>query len=101
MPQRLAGPRHSHRERQQRKQYAARGVVILDKRLVDANPRVVVGVAGLGDAHYGMQQQRGVEPVHCALGELFVGAVQRVAGLERHHIGGGAAFQRLAGLRGR
>ena len=57
------------------------------QRLVAPHPRVVVDVARLGHPDDGVNQQAGLDLLGRAQGQLLVGAVHRVAGLERHHPG--------------
>jgi hypothetical protein len=80
----LAGSPHAHGERQQRQHRRVVGVAIHD-RLVAANPRVVVDVTRLGHADDGMDEEVGLHLLGRAQGELVVGAVQRVTGLEGDH----------------
>jgi hypothetical protein len=58
----------------------------------------VVHVARLGQADHGVQQQRAVHLLRGPLGQLLVHAVQRVAGLEGHHVGVAELGQPGAGL---
>ena len=76
-------------------------VVVVDQRLVDADAGVVVHVAGLGHADDRVDQERAAHLGSGALGQLFVDAVQRVAGLEGHHVGVPHALEHLAHLGGR
>ncbi len=59
--------------------------VALQHGLVAAHPGVVVDVARLGQAHRGVHQQVGLHRPGRPQGELDVGAVHGVAGLEGHH----------------
>ena len=60
------------------------GVAVHD-RLVAADPRVVVDVTRLGHADDGMDEEVGLHLLGRPQGELVVGTVQRVAGLEGDH----------------
>ena len=53
--------------------------------LIAAHARVVVHVARLGHAHYGMDQQVGLDLLGGAEGEFHVRAVHGIAGLEGDH----------------
>ena len=55
------------------------------QRLVAPDARVVVDVAGLRHPHDGMNEQARLDLLRRAQGQLLVGAVHGVAGLERHH----------------
>ncbi len=83
--QRLARPAHAHRQRQQRQHRGVVGIA-LQHPLVAAHAGVVVDVARLGHAHDRVDQQVGLELAGRPQGELEVGPVHRVAGLEGHHL---------------
>ena len=99
VPHRLARAGHAHRQRQQSQQDAVRVVVAVGQGFVGADPGEVIHVAGLGQADDGVQQERAVHLFGGTFGQFLVDAVQRVAGLERHHIGMAELRQPGAGLR--
>ena len=81
VPDRLARAGHAHRERQQAERGGLLGIVA-EQRLVAAHAGEVVDVAGLGHADDRVDQQVRLAACGGAEGQLLVGAVQRVAGLE-------------------
>ena len=81
VPDRLARAGHAHGEVQQAHRGGGGGVLV-EHRLVAAHPGEVVDVARLGQAHHRVDQQVGLGFLGGAEGQLLVGAVQRVAGLE-------------------
>ena len=85
VPDRLARPAHPHREGQQR-QHRRLARVAVQQRLVAAHPRVVIDVPRLGHPHDGVDQQVRLRLLGRAQGQLLVGAVHRVAGLEGDHL---------------
>ena len=78
----LARAGHPHRQRQQAQDDRAGLVVVVDQRPVAADAREVVDVAGLGHADDRVDQEAAADLLGGALGQLLVGPVQRVAGLE-------------------
>ena len=84
VPDRLARAGHAHRQRQQAEGGRLLGIVA-DQLLVAAHAGEMVDVAGLGHADHGMDQQVGLGRLGGAVGQLLVGAVHRVAGLEGDH----------------
>ena len=78
----LARPRVAHRCRKHGEQYAIRGVVALQQDLVAADADVGRNVVGLRLAHDRVNQQP-VGHLERALGQVFVGAVDRVSRLKR------------------
>ena len=78
----LARAGHPHRQRQQAQDDRAGLVVVVDQGPVAADAGEVVDVAGLGHADDRVDQQPAADLLGRALGQLLVGAVQRVAGLE-------------------
>ena len=85
MPDRLARAGHAHGQVQQR-HGRGRLRVLVQHRLVAANAREVVHVAGLGHPHDRVDQQVGLRLARGAEGQLLMGAVQGVARLERHDL---------------
>ncbi len=85
VPHRLAGPSHAHGQGQQR-QHGGVHRVAVQHRLVAPHPGVVVDVARLGHAHARVDEQVGLQLGRGPPGQLHVGPVHRVAGLERHHL---------------
>ena len=98
VPEGLAGPGHAHGQRQQREEDAAGRVVTLGEGAIRPHAREVVDVARLRHADRGMQQQHAVHLLGRALGQLLVDPVQRVAGLEGHHVGAAERGQPRARL---
>ena len=80
--QHLARAGHPHRQRQQAEHDRARLVVVVDQGPVAADAGVVVDVAGLGHADDRVDQEAAADLLGRPLGQLFVGPVQGVAGLE-------------------
>ena len=87
----------SGQEAQDHRAGLIRGV---DQGAVAADARVVVDVAGLGDADDRVDQEPAADLLGRALGQLFVGAVQRVAGLEGDHLRPAERLEVLAKLGG-
>ena len=83
----LARAGHPHRQRQQAQDDRAGLVVVVDQGPVAADAGEVVDVAGLGHADDRVDQQAAADLLGRALGQLLVGAVQRVAGLEGDDLG--------------
>jgi len=79
----LARAGHPHRQRQQAQDDRAGLIVVVHQRAVTADAREVIDVAGLGYAHDRMDQQTAADLLCRSLGQFLVGAVHRVAGLER------------------
>ena len=79
---------------------------VLDQGLVGVHPHVGLHVVSLGLADQRVEHHTGLAPLASEhLGavnqRVLVGPVQRVARLERHHVGVAHLFQALAHLRGR
>ena len=84
VPNGLSRPTHAHGQRQERE--SGGGVrVTLEYGLVAAHPGVVVHVTRLGHPDGGVDEEVGLDLASRPQGELDVGAVHGVAGLERHH----------------
>ena len=86
----------AHRRRQHAQHHPLGGVVALDQHLVAAHPHVGGDVVALGLAHQRVEE----EPVHRLqrhLGDVLVGAVDRVAGLEADDAPPAAGVELLAG----
>ena len=82
VPDRLARAAHAHREVEER--HGGRGAgILVEHRLVAAHAGEVVDVAGLGQAHDGVDQQVRLRLPRGAEGQLLMRAVEGVAGLER------------------
>ena len=102
VPDGLARAGHAHGQREQAQHGAALFVVVLVQGAVDAHAGVVVHVAGLGQADHRVDQQAAADFLGRPLGQFFVDAVHRVAGLEGDHVAvahlfqGGANFGRGA-----
>ena len=78
-----------------------RVVVAVDESFVRTNPREMVDISRLGEAHHWVYQQRSADSICGPLRQLFVRTMKRVAGLECHNIGICQAFQDDTGLRRR
>ena len=100
VPERLARAAHAHGQRQQA-EHGGVGRVALQQLLVAAHAGEVVDVAGLGQAHHRLDQQVCIGDAGGAVGQLLVGTVHRVAGLEGDHALPVVAGEVLAQLRRR
>ena len=81
VPDSFSGPTHAHSEREET-QYRHSVGVAGEKGLVDAYAGKVVNVSGLSEAYNGVDQDVRLTGAGSADGELAVGAVHGVAGLE-------------------
>lgn len=86
VPDGLAGSGHPHREGQEGERSHALGVRANDG-LVNADTREVVNISGLRESDDGVDEDVGVLLTGSTNGELSVGSVHRVAGLERDDAG--------------
>jgi hypothetical protein len=75
------------------------GVVIVHQDLVAAHPHVGRDVAGLGLADQRVDEET-IRDLERALGQILVGPVDRVAGLESHYAPPAALIEGLARLVG-
>ena len=94
----LARAGHPHRQRQQAEHDGARLVVVVDQRPVAADAGEVVDVARLGHADDRVDQQAAADLLGGSLGQLLVGPVQRVAGLEGDDLAPAQRLEVLAQL---
>ena len=78
----LAGPGHPHGQGQQAEDHRARLVVVVDQGPIAPDPGEMVHVARLGHADDGMDQEAAADLLGRPLGQLLVGPVQGIAGLE-------------------
>ena len=84
VPHRLPRTGHPHGQGQQRQRGGARRVA-LEQRPVTPHAGVVIDVARLGQPHDGMDEEPGIGVARRPEGQLLVGPVHRVAGLEGDH----------------
>ena len=76
------GPGHPHGQRQQAEHDRAGLVVVVHQGPIAPHAGEMIDVARLGDAHDGVDQEPAADLLGRPLGELLVGTVQGVAGLE-------------------
>lgn len=86
VPDGLAGTTHAHGEGQETEDGHAVGVA-WQESLVHAHAREVVDVSGLGEADDGVDEHVGLAGARGADGQLAMGAVHGVTGLERDDAG--------------
>ena len=100
VPHGLAWAAHPHGQRQQRELDRVLRVV-RQHFLVAVDPRVVVQVAGLGQAHHRVDQQVGLDFLGRTQGQLVMRAMHRVPRLEGHDAAPAQPGELLAHLGGR
>jgi hypothetical protein len=97
VPHGLAGPAHPHRQVEQRQ----RGGVVRvgrQQQLVGPGAGVVVDVARLGQPDHRVDEQVGAALLGRPEGDLLVGPVHGVAGLEGHDLGPAHLLELVAHL---
>jgi hypothetical protein len=92
----LARPGHPHGHRQEAEDDRAGLVVVVDQGPIATDPGVMIDVAGLGDADDRVNQQAAADLLGRPLGQLLVGPVQGVPGLEGDDLGPAERLEMLA-----
>ncbi|RUS21650.1 hypothetical protein BC937DRAFT_91942 [Endogone sp. FLAS-F59071] len=86
VPDCLTRTTHTHRKWEQAElSHSVR--VLWHEGLIDTHARVVVDIAGLGHTNDGVDEKMGLASAGGTDGQLAVGAVHRVAGLEGDNAG--------------